>query len=74
MIKYCGIYELHGRTICRNYGGWVIVDGYNHNIYKTLQDAVNAVKKGNDGSHKAEPRIIGKMTEDEFIHALKFNY
>ena len=61
-----------GIEICKNYGGWVIVNGYNYNIYKTLEDAKNAVRKHLDGTHKAEPRIIGRMTDEQFINALKF--
>lgn len=56
--------------ICKNFGGWVVVDGYDYNIYKALSDARNAISKRHDGTHKAEPRVIGTMTNDQFIHAL----
>lgn len=61
-------YEHRAKTINRNYGGWVIEGDWS--VYKTLQDARNAIDKRHDGSHKAEPRIIRTMTKDEFIHAL----
>ena len=57
-------------TICPNYGGWVIVNGFDYNIYKRYIDAVNAYKQRKDGSNKAEPIIIGKMTDEQFINAL----
>ena len=62
-------YPFRGADICRNYGGWVIVNGYDYNIYKTLEDAKNQVRKRNDGTHKAEPRTIGRMSKEQFIHA-----
>ena len=57
-------------TICPNYGGWVIVNGYDYNIYKRYTDAYNSYLKGKDGTNKIEPIIIGKMTDEQFIHAL----
>ena len=68
-FKGLGFYEHRQQTIVRNYGGWVVVNGYDWNIYKTLQDARNSIDKKHDGSHKSEPRIIRTMTKDEFIHA-----
>ena len=59
-----------GVDICRNYGGWVIVDWNDYNIYASYESAKNAVRKGLDGTHKREPRVIGRMTVDQFIHAL----
>ena len=58
-----------GEEICRNYGGWVIVNGYDYNIYKSYESAKNAVRKKLDGSHKREPIIVGKMTDEQFINA-----
>lgn len=56
--------------ICPNYGGWVIVNGFDYNIYKTYKDAYNARLKRRDGSNKNEPVIIGKMTDEQFVNAL----
>ena len=61
-----------GVDICRNYGGFVIVNGYDYNIYKSYESAKNAVRKHLDGSNKREPVIIGKMTDEQFINALNF--
>ena len=58
--------------ICKNYGGYVIVNGYDYNIYKSYESAKNAVRKLLDGTNKREPIIIGKMTDEQFINALKF--
>ena len=63
--------EYRGESICKNYGGYVVVNGYDYNIYKTLNSAINAVKKRLDGTNKNEPVIIRKMTVDEFINAFK---
>ena len=60
-----------GVDICKNYDGYVIVDGYDYNIYKSYESAKNAVRKKLDGTHTHEPVIIGKMTDDQFINALK---
>lgn len=68
------VYKTH--TICPNYGGWVIVHDSmisDYNIYKSIVDAINAEKKRKDGSQKSEPRIIGKMTDEQFINALNFD-
>lgn len=59
-----------GIDICRNYGGWVIVDFNDYNIYASYESAKNAVRKFLDGTHKREPKIIGQMTSEQFIHAL----
>jgi len=61
-----------GVDICRNYGGYVIVDGYDRNIYKSYESAKNAVRKFLDGTHKREPVVIGKMTDEQFINAFLF--
>ena len=75
MIKIDKWYYMDNTTtICPNYGGWVIVNGYDYNIYKRLKDAVNAYKKCKDGTNKEEPVVIGRMTDDEFIHALCENW
>lgn len=63
-------YLIGNITICPNYGGWVIVNGYDYNIYKRYADAYNSYLKGKDGTNKIEPIIIGKMTDEQFIHAL----
>ena len=70
MKRFCNWYEHRGKMICRNYGGWVIVDGYDYNIYKALIDCKNAIDKKHDGVYSNEPRIIGKMTDEQFINAL----
>lgn len=41
--------EYRGESICKNYCGYVIVNGYDYNIYNTLNYAINAVKKRLDG-------------------------
>lgn len=61
----------NGYDICKNYGGCVIVDGYDYNIYKSFESAKNAIRKRRDGSHKRDPVIIGKMTDEQFVNALK---
>lgn len=61
-----------GVVICKNYGGYVIVDGFDYNIYKSYESAKNAVRKMLDSTHKREPIVIGKMTDAQFIHALTF--
>jgi hypothetical protein len=68
-------------TICSNYGGWVIVSELANGcileperyIYKTKNSAINAVKKILDGTNKNEPKILRKMTDEEFINALNFD-
>lgn len=60
----------HGDVVCPNYGGWVVAEEWNWYIYKTLKDAREAVKKFHTGDNKTEPRIIGKMTEEQYINAL----
>ena len=69
MQKIGKAYFFRGETICPNYDGWVIINGYDYNIYKTLADAVNAIRKTLDGSHRKEPVIIGTMTPNQFINA-----
>ena len=74
MKKICNWYFHRDYTICRNYGGWVVVGTYSsscYDIFKTLADAKNYIDKHHDGSNKAEPRIIGKMTDEQFINAIK---
>lgn len=68
MKRYFDWYLHRNYMISKNYGGWVIEGDWN--LYKTLEDARNAINKRHDGSHKAEPRIIRKMTNEEFVHAL----
>lgn len=59
-----GIYVHRGEWI--NYwpelGGWMMEN--NLLVYKTLADAKNAVNKHLDGTHKAEPRVIGEADYD----------
>ncbi len=69
MEKVGKAYFYRGEAISKNYGGWVIVNGYDYNIYKTLDDATNAIRKSNDGSNKKEPVVIGTMNKEQFIHA-----
>lgn len=65
-----GWYEHRGMMICKNYGGWVIVNGCCcYSIFKALSDAKNYIDKHYDSSHKAEPRVIGKMDREQFINA-----
>ena len=61
-----------GVEICRNYGGWIVVNGYDYNIFGSYESAKNAVRKHLDGTQKREPIIIGEMTEQQFINAFKF--
>ena len=72
MLKTVNYKPYRGIEICRNYGGYVIVDGYDYNIYKSYESARNAIRKRLDGTNKREPIIIGKMTDEQFINALKF--
>lgn len=71
-MKIGNCYFYRGHEICKNYGGWVVVDGYDYNIYKTIRDAKNAVRKRIDGTNDREPRVIGRMSDEQFIDALKF--
>lgn len=73
MKRFCTWYTHRGKEICKNYGGWVIVDGYCYDIFKTLADARNYIDKRHDGNYKAEPRVIGKMTDEQFINAFNPN-
>ena len=72
MLKTVNYKPYRGVDICMNYGGYVIVDGYDYNIYKSYESARNAIRKRLDGTNKREPIIIGKMTDEQFINALKF--
>lgn len=58
MKNFNGLYFYRGYTITRMLGGWWY-DG-DLNIYKTIQDAKNAINKHIDGTHTAEPRILGE--------------
>lgn len=72
-MKIGRAYFYKGYQICSNYGGWVIIHDFNssdYNIYKTLRDAQDAEKKRKDGSNRTEPRIIGRMTAEQFINAM----
>ena len=67
-------------TICPNYDGWVVIDDSSDispdfcwYIYKSKRSARNAIRKFLEGSHMAEPQIIRRMTEEEFINALNFD-
>ncbi len=66
-FKLMGWYEHRGQSIVRNYGGWVIEGDWQ--LYKTLADVKNAIDKRHDSSHKAEPRVIRKLTNEEFVKA-----
>ena len=70
-MKKIGNWYFHrDKVICRNYGGWVVVDGYCYDIFKTLASAKSYIDKHHDGSNKTDPIIIGKMTDEQFINAL----
>lgn len=58
-----GLYFYRGHTITDMLGGWWF-DG-DIRIYKTIRDAKNAIKKRIDGTHDAEPRIIGEAVYKE---------
>lgn len=54
-----------GETIERLENGYVWVEetcrgNVSSPVYKTIEDAKNAIRKYLDGTHKAEPRIIGE--------------
>ena len=72
MLKTENYKPYRGVDICKNYGGYVIVDGYDYNIYGSYESAKNAVRKHLDGTQKREPIVIGKMTTEQFINALRF--
>ena len=60
-----GLYFYRGEMIERFGDGWVWSEemtwGFDTGpIYRTIEDAKNAIRKALDGTHKAEPRIIGK--------------
>jgi len=72
-MKIGKAYLFSDYTISPNYGGWILQEDFglgDYNIYKTFRDAQNAHKKRKDGTNTAEPRIIGKMTDDQFINSL----
>lgn len=71
-MKTANYRPYRGVDICRNYGGYVIVDGFDYNIYNSYESAKNAVRKHLDGTQKREPVVIGKMTAEQFINALRF--
>lgn len=71
---YCitrGIYS--HRRIWINYweelGGWMLDNDLR--VYKTLTDAKNAVDKRLDGTHKAEPRVLGEAEYNDGVWTLK---
>ena len=67
-LKGLGWYLYRGyHTIVRNYGGWVVCGDFQ--LYKTLADAKNAIDKKEDGTHKAEPRVMRTLSDEEFISA-----
>ena len=72
-MKYItkGMYIHRGKGI--NYwpelGGWMVDNDLR--VYKTLVDAKNAVDKYHDGSHKAEPKILGEAEYDHGKWKLK---
>lgn len=69
-LKCLGWYFYKGATIAPNFGGWVVSGRCD--LYKTLADAKNAVRKSNDSSHTAEPRVLRKLTNEEFVHAFSY--
>jgi exonuclease III len=66
-IKILGWYEHRQTNIVNNYGGWVVLGDWN--LYKTLGDAKNAIDKSHSGCHKAEPRVIRVLANEEFVKA-----
>lgn len=65
-MKRCADYYIHrGEWVQPFCGGWCwekeMCDGSTTGIliYKALSDAKNAINKHLDGTHKAEPRVIG---------------
>jgi len=71
MTKIGDYYNYKEKTIYYNkkLGGWVVSGDFN--LYVSITDAMNAIDKANDSSHKAEPRVLRKMTDVEFIFALQ---
>ncbi len=63
MKNFKGLYFYRGRTITRMLGGWWF-DG-DIRIYKTIKDAKNAINKLIDGTHNAEPKILGEASYQE---------
>lgn len=58
-----------GEMVSKFANGWVWVDemtwGLNTGpIYKTQEDARNAIRKHLDSTHKAEPRVVGTWRWD----------
>lgn len=55
-----------GYMITMEFGGWTLEywDGKRIPVYKTLEDAKNAIRKFCDSTQKAEPRIIKYMAFD----------
>lgn len=52
------IYFYRGYTIFRMLDGWMYGES-DHNIYKTIRDVKNAIRKHIDGTQECEPTIIG---------------
>ena len=66
-IKCLGWYEHRQMLVVRNYGGWVVEGDWN--LYQALSDATCAIDQKHDGSHKTAPRVLRKLTVDEFVKA-----
>lgn len=65
-----GLYFYRGQTIESFAGGWCWAEetcrgGIESAVYRTIEDAKNAIRKALDGTHKAEPRTIGKAVWSE---------
>ena len=67
-----GMYFYRGDMIERFGRGWVLsqeqVTKETGPIYRTVADAKNAINKYLDGTHKAEPRVIGKWRWNKEAH------
>lgn len=71
-----GIYFYRGHTIFHEEsGGWTTDISGNFNIYNTLFDAKQAIKKLLDGTNTKDPKVIGEMDFSEYTVAnKKVNY
>lgn len=60
-----GLYFYRGETIEAFASGWTWMEEtcrgeIESPVYRTIEDAKNAIRKALDGTHTAEPRTIGK--------------
>lgn len=70
MKKQTRRYYFYRNEMIERFGsGWCWVDemcrgGNSAPVYKTIEDARNAIRKGLDWTHKAEPRVIQTVVWD----------